>query len=580
MATIVESNVASSNRTVQGSAPPVTWGQPGDERLFWEIQHLHLPRPVTAATGSNFALMYTTGFNRAAERYAMPIRARSQRINGVVYQAIYPVGAPPEPVLKVMSRVGKVAPGLVNAIQGKAVGAMTKKYLEQFDPIVARLADYWDNDLLPEVQRHLADWERFDLPGATPAQLLAHYEQTLKRIERLGELHFLIGFPFLLAMSRFDELYQDLFGDEDRFGAFRLLQGFDNKSLAADRALWALSRRIREVPEARARFERGDDAAIIAGLRESNSARAFLAEWGQRGPAFDAIGEPSWLEDPSPLVAILRDYSSQPDRDLAAEMATLATSREQAISAVRTRLSGYPSPVRERFEVLLRSAQAATRIQEDHNFWIDQRAQYRVREVLRELGRRFAAAGVIARADDVFHLTLEETQVTAAALPRLDRRSLIRDRQAELNRVRDTTPPPVLGTPPLMPPPDDPLGRTIGKFFGVPVAASADERELRGHAGSPGVVRGTVKVVRALVEAGKLAPGDILVAAATTAPWTPLFATAGAIITDVGGILSHSAVVAREYRIPAVVGTGIATRRLHDGQQVEVDGDTGLVRVL
>jgi pyruvate,water dikinase len=87
-------------------------------------------------------------------------------------------------------------------------------------------------------------------------------------------------------------------------------------------------------------------------------------------------------------------------------------------------------------------------------------------------------------------------------------------------------------------------------------------------------------VIRSLAEAGKLQPGDVLVAVATEPPWTPLFATAAAIVTDAGGVLSHSAVVAREYRIPAVVGTGTATITFADGQLLEVDGDAGTVRVV
>jgi pyruvate,water dikinase len=94
------------------------------------------------------------------------------------------------------------------------------------------------------------------------------------------------------------------------------------------------------------------------------------------------------------------------------------------------------------------------------------------------------------------------------------------------------------------------------------------------------VVRGPAKVVRSLAEAAKLRPGDVLVAETTAPPWTPLFATAAAIVTDTGGVLSHCAVVAREYHIPAVVGTGKATARLRDGQIVEVDGGAGVVRVV
>jgi pyruvate,water dikinase len=87
-------------------------------------------------------------------------------------------------------------------------------------------------------------------------------------------------------------------------------------------------------------------------------------------------------------------------------------------------------------------------------------------------------------------------------------------------------------------------------------------------------------VIATLAEADKLHQGDVLVTRATAPAWTPLFATAAAIVTDAGGILSHCAVVAREYRLPAVVGTEVATARIQDGQMLEVDGAAGVVRIL
>jgi pyruvate,water dikinase len=120
----------------------------------------------------------------------------------------------------------------------------------------------------------------------------------------------------------------------------------------------------------------------------------------------------------------------------------------------------------------------------------------------------------------------------------------------------------------------------MGKFFGGPPQPPTELGVLRGNPGSPGTARGIAKVVRSLAEAAKLEPGDILVAETTAPPWTPLFATVAAVVTDTGGILSHCAVVAREYGIPAVVGTGMATAMIKDGQTVEVGGDTGIVRVI
>ena len=119
----------------------------------------------------------------------------------------------------------------------------------------------------------------------------------------------------------------------------------------------------------------------------------------------------------------------------------------------------------------------------------------------------------------------------------------------------------------------------FGKFFGLPPGPSEAADTLTGNPGSPGKVQGTAKVIRSLNEADKLDKGDILVAETTAPPWTPLFATAAAIVTDTGGILSHCAVVAREYGIPAVVGTGVATSMITDGQTIEVDGDAGRVHL-
>jgi pyruvate,water dikinase len=232
------------------------------------------------------------------------------------------------------------------------------------------------------------------------------------------------------------------------------------------------------------------------------------------------------------------------------------------------------------FEAQLKAAQDAAMVSEDHTYWIDFRSAYQVRQVLLEFGRRFAVAGALDAPNDVFCLTVDELRETAAALPRIDRRPLVAGRQAELHYFRTVQPSAVVGTLPAEPPPDTPLGRAVGKFLGAPPAVSSDPREVHGNAGSPGSVRGPAKVLRSLSDSSKLHRGDVLVAETTSAPWTQLFATAAAIVTDAGGVLSHCAVVAREYAIPAVVGTGNATTTIRDGDIVEVDGDHGIVRIL
>ena len=271
---------------------------------------------------------------------------------------------------------------------------------------------------------------------------------------------------------------------------------------------------------------------------------------------------------------------TQPDRDPLLELAGLAAERDQLVADARDRLQSYPEPIRNQFEFLLKAAQEGNILSEDHGFWIDSRGCYQIRQVFMEFGRRFAEASVIERADDIFHLTPDVIRETAHALPKLDRRQLVADRQAEIERYRGVELPQAVGTPPPGPPPDNPMTRMLGKFFGKRPEPSTDPNVLNGAAGSPGVARGTARIILSLEEAGKVRPGDVLVARTTAPPWTPLFATVAAIVTDTGGVLSHCAVVAREYRVPAVVGTGNATTAIQDGQLVEVDGDRGVVRII
>ena len=115
------------------------------------------------------------------------------------------------------------------------------------------------------------------------------------------------------------------------------------------------------------------------------------------------------------------------------------------------------------------------------------------------------------------------------------------------------------------------------RFFGGPPQVSETPGQLKGTPGSRGVVTGVARVARSLEEAQGLEPGEVLVAITTMPPWTPLFGIASAVVTETGGPLSHCAIVAREYGIPAVVGAAGATRAIKTGQEVTVDGGVGLV---
>src|SRR5215211_4426786 len=516
---------------------PVVWEDPDDERLFWTRDAMHFPNPVNALEEEFLVrLAQGEGFARACEAYDMPIRLRARRINSYLYSASVPVVSSTEEM--------------------EALGEHSQKKLRE---VMGRLGERWRGEYLPEIQGYLKYWDRFGLRGASMLELLAHLDETVARFSRLWEIHFTVAFPMGLSMSMFEE-----------FG----------------RELLRISRRALEVPEVRKVLEENSAAEVVPALEGSAEGREFLAEldayldeYGQRGDLW-GISFPTWAEDPTPVIKMLKDYVAQSGSGPEEELASLSAEREQLLTETRERLGSYPQAVRDEFETLLKAAQESVVLSEDHGFWIDFSSTARVRRVIMEFGRRFAQVGVVERPDDVFHLTLDEVRETAKQLPNLDRKVLVAQRKDELERFGRIQPPPALGTPPPGPPPDNSVNRAMGKFWGGQPQPSGEPGVLRGNPGSPGVVRGRARVLRSLSEAAGLRQGEVLVAETTAPPWTPLFATAAAVVTDTGGILSHCAVVAREYRIPAVVGTGSATATIKSGQAVEVDGDAGIVRLL
>ena len=543
---------------------PVSWERPGDERLFWTHDRMHFPDPITPMADSFVHVFIEEGFGAAFARYDIPARMLTRRINTYHYESTVPADLSPE--------------------EAEALGRRSE---EKIGAVMGALGETWRREWLPAIKQRLAAWEQFDLSGATLPALRAELDATMARHRELSAIHFQIALPMMLPMSLFQDLYRDLFEDDDPFNAHRLLQGLDNETLRANRDLWHLSRRALAAPTVRRVLEAHPSDAVVAALEGSDEGRAFLValrayldEHGRRGSNFFDLDRPSWIEDPAPVIDNLRGYLGNADYDVEAQEADLAAERERLTTVARERLRGYPEQVRDQFEHLLRAAQEGAVLTEDHGYYIDWQGSYRVRMVLLECGRRLAAGGVIAAPDDVFLLTFAEARDALAALPGGDLRPLVAERQSEMTRFRNVQPPPVLGTPPPGAPPDNPMMRTLQRFFGGPPPAAQEPGVVRGNAGSPGKAAGRAVIMRSLADAGRLRHGDILVAETTAPPWTPLFATVAAVVTDTGGILSHSAVVAREYRIPAVVGAGAATRLIRDGQLVEVDGDAGLVRLL
>jgi hypothetical protein len=248
------------------------------------------------------------------------------------------------------------------------------------------------------------------------------------------------------------------------FDAYRLVAGFPNKTVEVGHALWQLSRRVREQPRVLSTLVSRwpTTAAALTALAETPEGaeflvqlRRYLEDYGQRSDKFFDLDHPAWVEDPTPALDRLRTYVAQSDdEDPARAQQDLAAEREQARILVRQRLTACPPEARERYEFLLAAASTAVVITEDHGFWIDFRASYKVRRVLCEIGWRLVPAAVNVPAD-VFFLTLDELTETATVDRTPDRRTLVEARRAEMERFAAVHAPEQLGAPP---PPATPRG--------------------------------------------------------------------------------------------------------------------------
>ena len=545
--------------------PPdfLVYFEPGEDRLLWERDRGHFPHQLPTLEGEIVAHALAHGLTHAMRHYDAPIDRMAVRIlHGYMYQAMVPATGTPEEL----------------AARGRSAEARVTE-------VIGRLGEQWEQGWLPEIEEHLRAMEASDPRAMSEAGLLAMLDDYDARLRRLWEIHFEIVLPAYLAVSEFDELYRDLFGGE-AFDAYRLLHGFPTKTFEVGRDLWRLSRLALESPDVAAVLHTAAAVDIPGRLERFAAGRTFLtelsrhlAEYGHRTSNW-GISTPSFIEDPRPVLKMLKDYAGQPDgADPGRELARLVAEREAAVAEARERLEGYPAPVVGQFEALLEAAQLGLRLTEDHGFYIDAYAVSLVRELRSEIGQRFAAAAVVAHPEDVLMLRGEEVRDALADLTRVELHGPVAERRAHLARYAAVQPPAMLGTLPAGPPPESPFTRLGAKFSGVP-AAEAEPGLVRGAAGSAGRATGIARVVRSLAEASRVNAGEILVAETTAPPWTPLFGVVAAVVTDTGGILGHCAVVAREYGIPAVVGATGATTVIEDGDVVEVDGEAGTVRVL
>ena len=352
-----------------------------------------------------------------------------------------------------------------------------------------------------------------------------------------------------------------LVGREDQFG--QLLSGIENKTLEANRELETLAAVIRDEPILASAFSRQDIASladVLDGSPEGQDLQRrlelFLAAYGHRELASPLlVSQPTWGDDPDAILGLLKTMS-QTDAAPSHQTEPWQSARDDILALPDLQ---FP-PLRAAFLWLLREARQLPPLREDTHFYLTTPIPV-LRRIFAEMGSRLVKAGALDDAADIYHLRLEDLERLQGQWPpsaplSAELRAVVAARRSRRESLRHV---------PMLP----------------PVAASTttppDDALAYGTPGSPGVAHGPVRLVHGPEEFGRVQPGDVVVAPFTNPAWTPLFARAVAVVVDAGSAMSHAAIVAREYGLPAVMGTRDALTRLQDGQLVTVDGTRGLV---
>ena len=564
-----------------------------DEHRFWFWNSMHFPVPMPAfyvvCIDSPYQAVGSWQNRVFAVPPAMGIDYRA--VNGYIYISGNPVTDP----AKIAERAGffQRRAGYYYANWAELYAKWRTKMealIAELDRLkVPALPEYEPDEVAFEDDRNTAFYEVLDAYG---------------RCLRLGDLMWQHHFEFLLlgygAYATFADLCKANLPDIPDQHIAQMVAGIDVLLFRPDAELRRLAGRAVETGVAGAFVEGRTPVEIEAELVESEAGRAWLAELEQvKDPWFNmATGDGlthdyrSWFDDPSIPYASLIGHVAALESGEAVARPTEEIERERD-RLVEEYGALLPDEARGPWLDLLALSRTVFPYVEEHKFFCDYWFLTRWWNKIREFGALLAEHDFLEDGEDVFQLSrhevataLDELVLTWAtggvALGPKHWPPIAARRKALLERLGEWTPPPALGEAPEAI--TDPMTIMLWGVTTDRVREWARQQdggsELNGAPASPGVVEGVARVVRSVAEIADIRDGDILVCGSTSPAWAPIFPKLKATVTDVGGVMSHAAIVCREYGLPAVVGTGRATGRIRTGQRIRVDGTSGVVTLL
>lgn len=553
--------------------------EPGPEHAPWVVEPLSSFRPEDEARFWLLDFHYPRGMVPLGFIYPE---------DGILWStqvAAQALPLPPSKGLAVRMAGSHIYTGQVDVTSPRELAWRGTRIAKNLPAFLETFSRQWADRVI-ELEVGLGTLEGVDLSTLGLTDIGAYFDDACAFFRRAWEIHFEMMYPLAATYAGFYGLCQELGLDPGEISQF--LQGYDSKIMQTDRKLWALTRAARE-SELEPVFARTEPEELLDALRKRTDSESqawladfdqFLDEFGHRTEGIADVAVPSWREDPTSPLGTVRTFLRKPEEhDFESAHGAAIEERNEAIDRARSRLT---LEEQVRFDEALAACTAANFAwwNEEHNYYIDLRAHLPIRRAALALG---AAVGANDPTDGLFVFRDEFLRVARSEDRWSDYAALVDERRAvyEYWLAKRPTMPKMLGTIPTDM--DDPIMREIfgmRHHFFETVRAGAEGDSLRGVAASSGVASGIARVLHSADELHRINPGEVLVCEATSPNWTPAFAKIAACVCDSGGTLTHASIVAREYRVPAVVGTAVATSTIRDGDLVEVDGDAGLVRII
>ncbi|RTZ99178.1 MAG: hypothetical protein DSY90_02020 [Deltaproteobacteria bacterium] len=574
-----------------------------EKQQFWYQDKIHAPEPVPPLDH-----IFQEAWQIALSQYTTrvfcipPAQGIAQRMVGG-YLYICAIAPPPDEI------IGKKA-----QLFEKRVFYVFEHYEELWDKWLKKFQALGKEMAEIEVPKEMPEFVPEDqvLPAPTGSyvsyDLIAGFNKLVNNMIKGWQYHFEMLNLTYLAYLMFADVSRKLFPGISESAIGKMVAGAYVSMFRPEEELCKLARKAMENP-AVAAILKGDDspAEKVSALSESAEGKDWLAAYDKaKNPwFFVSCGsgwyhhEGSWINTPEIPYGYIKSYVERLERGETIERALdeISTERDEIVEGYRELIKTDEDL--KAFNDAYNTIRTIYRYAEDHLFWVEHWYHTIWFSKIRQFGKLLVANDMLDSVDDIFMFNRYEipellTEVSTGWALGVDipmrgnyYKAKAAKRKKILEAAREWNPIPALGVPPeeIAEPFTIMLwGITTDKvkewLKGVDASADGNLSELKGFASSAGVVEGPARVLKLLKDITKVQPGEILVCPTTNPSWAPIFTNIKAAVTDIGGLTSHAAIVCREYGIPSVTGTGMATTAIKTGDILHVDGDTGVVTIV